>query len=127
MTPELTFVRKQLIPKLLKHPYSLPFKYPVDAIAEGIYPDYFMVGYSLSIQGTHQACRNSGMLDYRIPARINALCNFDHIIKLSTKIRNLLANMTKIVCKCSIIIARILDSSFPGFLQAWCTFSYYVK
>ena len=43
MTKELQYVRKQIIPKLLKHPLALPFKYPVDAITEGIYPDYFMV------------------------------------------------------------------------------------
>jgi len=43
MTKELAYVRKQVIPKLLKHPFALPFKYPVDAITEGIYPDYFMV------------------------------------------------------------------------------------
>jgi len=43
MTKDLAYVRKQVIPKLLKHPFALPFKYPVDAITEGIYPDYFMV------------------------------------------------------------------------------------
>eukprot|EP00088_Acartia_fossae_P006288 TRINITY_DN12900_c0_g1_i1.p1 TRINITY_DN12900_c0_g1~~TRINITY_DN12900_c0_g1_i1.p1 ORF type:complete len:415 (-),score=99.92 TRINITY_DN12900_c0_g1_i1:73-1317(-) len=43
MTKELQYVRKHVIPKLLKNPMALPFKYPVDAITEGIYPDYFMV------------------------------------------------------------------------------------
>lgn len=43
MSSELVFVRKEVLPKLLKHPLALPFKYPVDAITEGIYPDYFLV------------------------------------------------------------------------------------
>ena len=43
MTKELQYVRKHVIPKLLKNPMALPFKYPVDAITEGIFPDYFMV------------------------------------------------------------------------------------
>ena len=43
MTKELQELRKFVIPKLLKNPMALPFKYPVDAITEGIYPDYFMV------------------------------------------------------------------------------------
>jgi len=43
MTKDLLWVRKDLLAKILKHPCSLPFKHPVDAITEGIYPDYFMV------------------------------------------------------------------------------------
>ena len=48
MSSELVFVRKEVLPKLLKHPLALPFKYPVDAITEGIYPDYFLVSYPTS-------------------------------------------------------------------------------
>ena len=43
LTPELDHVRKHVLPKIMKHPLALPFKHPVDAITEGIYPDYFLV------------------------------------------------------------------------------------
>ena len=52
MSSELVFVRKEVLPKLLKHPLALPFKYPVDAITEGIYPDYFLVSYPTSTPPT---------------------------------------------------------------------------
>ena len=41
---ELVFMKKKVVPFLLNHPYSGPFRYPVNAKAEGIYPDYFKVG-----------------------------------------------------------------------------------
>ena len=40
---ELVFMKKKVVPFLLNHPYSGPFRYPVNAKAEGIYPDYFKV------------------------------------------------------------------------------------
>jgi len=36
-------MKKKVVPFLLNHPYSAPFRYPVNAKAEGIYPDYFKV------------------------------------------------------------------------------------
>ena len=43
LTEELLFMKKKVVPFLLNHPYSGPFRYPVNAKAEGIYPDYFKV------------------------------------------------------------------------------------
>ena len=43
MTEDLAFMKRKVIPFLLNHPYSGPFRYPVNAKAEGIYPDYFKV------------------------------------------------------------------------------------
>ena len=43
LTEELLFMKKKVVPFLLNHPYSAPFRYPVNAKAEGIYPDYFKV------------------------------------------------------------------------------------
>merc|ERR1712020_103754 len=34
-------MKKKVVPFLISHPYSGPFRYPVNAKAEGIYPDYF--------------------------------------------------------------------------------------
>jgi len=36
-------MKRKVIPFLLNHPYSGPFRLPVNAKAEGIYPDYFKV------------------------------------------------------------------------------------
>ena len=44
LTEELAFMKRKVVPFLLNHPYSGPFRYPVNAKAEGIYPDYFKVG-----------------------------------------------------------------------------------
>lgn len=44
LTEELAFMKRKVIPFLLNHPYSGPFRLPVNAKAEGIYPDYFKVG-----------------------------------------------------------------------------------
>ena len=44
LTEELAFMKRKVVPFLLNHPYSGPFKLPVNAKAEGIYPDYFKVG-----------------------------------------------------------------------------------
>ena len=43
LTPELAFMKRKVIPFLLNHPYPGPFRLPVNAKAEGIYPDYFEV------------------------------------------------------------------------------------
>jgi len=43
LTEELAFMKRKVIPFLLNHPYSGPFRYPVNAKAEGIFPDYFKV------------------------------------------------------------------------------------
>jgi len=43
LTEELSFMKRKVIPFLLNHPYSGPFRLPVNAKAEGIYPDYFKV------------------------------------------------------------------------------------
>ena len=40
-------------------------------------------------------------------------CNFGHLIKMSANIHDLYANMTKIVGKCRIYLAGVLDCSFP--------------
>mgnify|MGYP001168427267 CR=1 FL=1 len=45
LTEELSFMKRKVIPFLLNHPYSGPFRLPVNAKAEGIYPDYFKVGH----------------------------------------------------------------------------------
>ena len=44
LTEDLAFMKRKVVPFLLNHPYSGPFRYPVNAKAEGIYPDYFKVG-----------------------------------------------------------------------------------
>ena len=49
-TEELVFFKKKVIPFLLNHPYSGPFRYPVNAKAEGIYPDYFKVSTMGSVE-----------------------------------------------------------------------------
>lgn len=43
LTEQLTYVKKKLVLPLFSHPKSGPFQKPVNAIAEGIYPDYFRV------------------------------------------------------------------------------------
>ena len=43
LTEDLLVMLKKVVPFLLNHPYSGPFKHPVNAKAEGIYPDYFKV------------------------------------------------------------------------------------
>ena len=48
LTEELAFMKRKVVPFLLNHPYSGPFRYPVNAKAEGIYPDYFKVGMAPS-------------------------------------------------------------------------------
>ena len=53
LTEELSFMKRKVIPFLLNHPYSGPFRLPVNAKAEGIYPDYFKVGRLLETQITN--------------------------------------------------------------------------
>ena len=48
LTEELAFMKRKVVPFLLNHPYSGPFRYPVNAKAEGIYPDYFKVGKGMA-------------------------------------------------------------------------------
>ena len=43
LTEELAFMKKKVLPLLLTNALSGPFKLPVNAKAEGIYPDYFKV------------------------------------------------------------------------------------
>jgi len=43
LTEDLAFIKKKVLPALFSHPYILPFRSPVNAKAEGIYPDYFKV------------------------------------------------------------------------------------
>jgi len=43
LTEDLAFMKKKVLPALFSHPYIAPFKSPVNAKAEGIYPDYFKV------------------------------------------------------------------------------------
>jgi len=43
ITEQLAYVKKKLVLPLFSHPKSGPFQKPVNAIAEGIYPDYFRV------------------------------------------------------------------------------------
>jgi len=43
LTEDLAFMKRKVVPFLLNHPYSGPFRYPVNAKAEGIYPDYFKI------------------------------------------------------------------------------------
>jgi len=43
LTEDLAFIKKKLMPALFNHPYIQPFRSPVNAKAEGIYPDYFKV------------------------------------------------------------------------------------
>ena len=46
-----------------------------------------------------QACRNPGMLEYRVTENAKFADNFCNKINLSQIIHKLSANMTKIVCK----------------------------
>jgi len=43
LTEDLAFIKKKVLPALFSHPYIQPFRSPVNAKAEGIYPDYFKV------------------------------------------------------------------------------------
>jgi len=43
LTEDLLVMKKKVVPFLINHPYSGPFRYPVNAKAEGIYPDYFKI------------------------------------------------------------------------------------
>jgi len=43
LTEDLAFIKKKVLPALFSHPYIPPFRSPVNAKAEGIYPDYFKV------------------------------------------------------------------------------------
>ena len=46
--------------------------------------------YAAALQGVEQACRNPGMLNYKIPARFNFFSyNFDRVIKLSANMHDL--------------------------------------
>ena len=51
LTEELAFMKKKVLPLLLTNALSGPFKLPVNAKAEGIYPDYFKVGRGCKIIG----------------------------------------------------------------------------
>ena len=43
LTEDLLVMKRKVVPFLINHPYSGPFRKPVNAKAEGIYPDYFKV------------------------------------------------------------------------------------
>eukprot|EP00092_Neocalanus_flemingeri_P027712 GFUD01030081.1.p1 GENE.GFUD01030081.1~~GFUD01030081.1.p1 ORF type:complete len:384 (+),score=64.80 GFUD01030081.1:172-1323(+) len=43
LTEDLAFIKRKVLPALFSHPYIAPFRSPVNAKAEGIYPDYFKV------------------------------------------------------------------------------------
>ena len=51
-----------------------------------------------------QACRNPGRLEYRILAKFILALDFGHLIILSANMHKLSANMSKIVCKCRILL-----------------------
>ena len=58
LTEELAFMKRKVIPFLLNHPYSGPFRYPVNAKAEGIFPDYFKVCNLASSHDKYQSDQN---------------------------------------------------------------------
>ena len=62
LTEELSFMKRKVIPFLLNHPYSGPFRLPVNAKAEGIYPDYFKVGHRDTYPETHIQIATHAML-----------------------------------------------------------------
>jgi len=43
LTEDLAFIKKKVLPALFSNPFIAPFRSPVNAKAEGIYPDYFKV------------------------------------------------------------------------------------
>ena len=49
LTEDLQVMKKKVVPFLINHPYSGPFRNPVNAKAEGIYPDYFKVCIASSL------------------------------------------------------------------------------
>jgi len=60
LTDDLAFIKKKVIPALFSHPYIAPFRSPVNAKSEGIYPDYFKVVTKPMDLGTVKARLENG-------------------------------------------------------------------
>jgi len=43
LSPALDYIQKRILPRIVRHPLARPFLQPVDAVKEGIFPDYYQV------------------------------------------------------------------------------------
>ena len=66
LTEDLAFMKRKVVPFLLNHPYSGPFRYPVNAKAEGIYPDYFKVCIQERVRESILNPTPVGLLSYQL-------------------------------------------------------------
>jgi len=43
LSPPLAYIQQRILPRILRNPFARPFLRPVDAVKEGIFPDYYQV------------------------------------------------------------------------------------
>lgn len=43
LSPPLAYIQKKILPRIFRNPLARPFLRPVDAVKEGIFPDYYQV------------------------------------------------------------------------------------
>merc|ERR1712233_186993 len=43
LSPALAYIQQKILPRILRNPFARPFLRPVDAVKEGIFPDYYQV------------------------------------------------------------------------------------
>jgi len=43
LSPALAYIQQRVLPRILRNPFARPFLRPVDAVKEGIFPDYYQV------------------------------------------------------------------------------------
>jgi len=43
LSPALEYIQKRILPRIVRNPLARPFLRPVDAVKEGIFPDYYQV------------------------------------------------------------------------------------
>jgi len=43
LSPALAYIQQRILPRILRNPLARPFLRPVDAVKEGIFPDYYQV------------------------------------------------------------------------------------
>jgi len=43
LSPPLAYIQKKILPRIVRNPLARPFLRPIDAVKEGIFPDYYQV------------------------------------------------------------------------------------
>jgi len=52
LSPALAYIQQKILPRILRNPFARPFLRPVDAVKEGIFPDYYQVSIYWSMHTT---------------------------------------------------------------------------